>query len=79
MEPVSRGGQVVGFTSRGGYGHRIGRGIAFAYLPTQVVADPSDLSIRILGRDVPVSLSIRAPYDPHDQRRPIVAVAAGRR
>jgi glycine cleavage system aminomethyltransferase T len=71
MEPVLSGGKVVGFTARGGYGHRIGRGLAFAYLPPAVVSEPSDLSIRILGRDVPVSLTTEAAYDPEDRRRTI--------
>jgi glycine cleavage system aminomethyltransferase T len=78
MEPVSSGGEVIGFTARGGYGHRIGRGLAFAYLPPEVVADPSDLSIRILGREVPVSLTTQAVYDREDRRRSIGGTQAGR-
>jgi glycine cleavage system aminomethyltransferase T len=69
MEPVVRHGQIAGFTVRGGYGHRIGRAIAYAYLPAEVDDDADDLSVVILGKESPVRVSPSAPYDPGDRRR----------
>ena len=71
MEPVARRGQTIGFTNRGGYGHRVGRAIAYAYLPADVDQDADDLTIGILGKESPVTISRVAPYDPDDRRRVI--------
>jgi glycine cleavage system aminomethyltransferase T/glycine/D-amino acid oxidase-like deaminating enzyme len=71
MEPVTRHGETIGFTVRGGYGHRIGRAIAYAYLPTDIDTDAGDLTVGILGKESSVSVSTVAPYDPDDRRRVI--------
>ncbi len=62
MEPVSQGGRLVASTVRGGHGHRLGRAIAVAYLPTDVVEDPSGLTVGILDEEWPVVAERRAPY-----------------
>jgi len=64
MEPVSCNGQLVGFTVRGGYGPRIGRSIAVAYLPTSVVDSGSRFTVSILGDECPVALSTEPPFSP---------------
>ena len=69
MEPVVRREQIIGFTVRGGYGHRIDRAIAYAYLPTEVDDGADDLSVVILGKESPVRVSSSAPYDQDDKRR----------
>ena len=71
MEPVSRAGEIIGFTVRGGYGHRIGRALAVAYLPVDVDADDDDMAVTILGAASPVTIARTTPYDPGDERRRI--------
>jgi len=78
MEPVVRGTEVVGFTDRGGYGARIERAIAMAYLPTSLIGTPEGLAVRILGHDIPAFISTAVPYDPQDRRRRIDPADPGR-
>jgi dimethylglycine dehydrogenase len=76
MEPVLRGDDLVGFTVRGGFGYRIGRPLAVAYLPAEILAAAPVLSMEIQGEIVRAELSVRPPYDPDNQRRSGVVVAA---
>jgi glycine cleavage system aminomethyltransferase T len=69
MEPVLQHGELVGHTVRGGYGHRIGRSIAYAYLPTDVMDGGDGLEVELIGHPYPAQISRRAPYDPDDRRR----------
>lgn len=62
MEPVSRDGELVGFTVRGGFGPRLGRAIAIAYLSTDVVESGSGLTLGILNEEYPVTISAHPPY-----------------
>jgi dimethylglycine dehydrogenase len=63
MEPVSQAGKLVGSTVRGGYGHRLGRAIAVAYLPHEVILEGNGLTVGILGEEWPVSMSFGPPYE----------------
>lgn len=59
---VMRGTQVVGTVSSGGYGHRVGKNLAYAFL--KVGTKHSGLEIDILGKRVTAQVIGRSQYDP---------------
>jgi glycine cleavage system aminomethyltransferase T len=51
-EPVRTAGpagRVIGYVASGGYGHRVEKSIAFAYLPSAHVEIGTQLEIGVLG------------------------------
>ena len=67
-EPVQRDAAVVGHVTSGGYGHRVGRSLAFAYLPVEHAAPGTALSVEILGSRRPAVVVAQPVYDPGDER-----------
>lgn len=67
LHPVLLDGEVVGTTSSGGYGHRVGMSLALAYLRTDVDLD-AELMISINGEPVTAQVLERVPYDPTNVR-----------
>lgn len=47
---VRSGSEIVGYVTSGGYGHRINRSIALAYVPTRLAAAGTELSVEIMGK-----------------------------
>jgi 4-methylaminobutanoate oxidase (formaldehyde-forming) len=66
-EAILRDGRVLGVTTSGGYGHTVGKGIAFGYVPSGE-ATHADYQIEAFGRIVPATRSPCAPYDPERRR-----------
>ena len=66
-EPISREGEVLGIVTSGGFGHTIGKTIAFAYLPP-AEAVPSDYVIEAFGREIQVTRHDQCLYDPKRER-----------
>jgi 4-methylaminobutanoate oxidase (formaldehyde-forming) len=66
-EPISREGKVLGIVTSGGFGHTIGKTIAFAYLPP-AEAVHSDYVIEAFGREIQVTRHDRCLYDPKRER-----------
>ena len=60
--PVLCDGSIVGIVTSGGWGHRVGRALAFAYLTDG--GDRSGLSVEILGERYPAEILEQPPYDP---------------
>jgi dimethylglycine dehydrogenase len=48
-EPVSRGGEVAGFVTSGGFGHCAGRSLALAYVDAAALAGGEKLEVSIIG------------------------------
>jgi dimethylglycine dehydrogenase len=48
-EPVWHDGRVVGAVTSGGYGHRVGRSIALAYVPAALAGATRGFAVEILG------------------------------
>ncbi len=67
LHPVLLNGEVVGVTSSGGYGHRVGMSLALAYLRTDVAMD-AELRISILAETFSAEILERVPYDPTNAR-----------
>jgi glycine cleavage system aminomethyltransferase T len=66
-EPILCGGKEIGFTTSGGYGHRIGKAIALASLP-QPIPDDQPITVELLGKSYRAEASTVPPYDPEGHR-----------
>ncbi len=67
-EPVAREGVHLGWVTSGGYGHRVQRSLALAYLPVEHSRPGTELTVRILGSDRPAKIVAQPVYDPGDGR-----------
>ena len=66
-EAIVHDGQVVGSTTSAGYGHTLGKTIAFGYLPQAIAADV-DFSIEAFGLSYAAKRGPRCLYDPRMER-----------
>lgn len=67
-EPVISDGRVVGVVTSGGYGHWVGKSLAFAYVEPSLVAPGTKLVVSILGADRPARVLAEPPHDPENVR-----------
>ncbi len=65
---VIHGGEVVGTVTSGGYGHRINRNIAYAFVKPELAAEGTALRIDVLGHLAPATVTAPALYDPELDR-----------
>jgi dimethylglycine dehydrogenase len=65
---VFDGNTQVGIVGSGGYGHRIGKSIALAYVRKDLSAPGSKLEIEILGQRYPATVAQEPIYDPKNER-----------
>jgi 4-methylaminobutanoate oxidase (formaldehyde-forming) len=66
-EPVRVDGDVAGRVTSGGFGHRVGNSIAFAYLPAEVEIG-TRVDVGVFGRWVGAELVKDPIYDPKMER-----------
>ena len=66
-EPVRIGDDVLGRVTSGGYGHRVGSSIAFAYLPAEVEIG-TRVEVGVFGRWVGAEIVKDPIYDPKMER-----------
>lgn len=72
-EPVLWSGEVLGQLTSVGYGHTLGRSVALGYMrlrgktATEMAAE-TGYSLDLAGEPIPVSVSLRAAYDPAGSR-----------
>jgi 4-methylaminobutanoate oxidase (formaldehyde-forming) len=66
-EPILLDGEVLGSVTSGGYGHHLGRTIAFGYAPT-TVGNRKDFTIEAFGKSYPATKGPRTLYDPKMER-----------
>jgi glycine cleavage system aminomethyltransferase T len=67
-EPVLSEGRAVARVSSAAFGHRVGRALAMTFLPAALAQEGRGVAVRVLGRDVPATVTLRPPYDPEGQR-----------
>jgi dimethylglycine dehydrogenase len=67
-EPVYADGRRVTYVMAGGYGHTVGKSIAFAYLPTDQTTVGTELEVEILGERRPARVVSQPLYDPENTR-----------
>jgi dimethylglycine dehydrogenase len=63
-----RDGKVVGTVSSGGWGHRTGKNIAYAFVVPSLSAHGTQLEIDVLGHIVAAQITDQALYDPQMTR-----------
>ena len=67
-EPVYSGERIVGIVTSGGYGHAVGRNLAFAYVSPELAAPGQALEVEMLGVRFGAEVLAEAAYDPHNDR-----------
>ncbi len=65
---VMRGGKVIGTVTSGGWGHRTGKNIAYAFVDPALSDQGTQLEIDVLGRMVSAQITDPALYDPQMTR-----------
>ncbi|RDE19375.1 FAD-dependent oxidoreductase [Motiliproteus coralliicola] len=70
MEPVYQGDKLVGQVASGGYGHRVQKSLALAYVDVEALAAQaqSELSVKVLGKTYPVKVTKGCVYDAKGER-----------
>ncbi len=66
FEPLYMNGEIVGQCTSGGYGHRIQKSLALAYVDLtkiDIKADNPDLTVEILGKHYPAKITANCNYD----------------
>ena len=67
-EPVVSGGEFVGYVTSGGYGHRVGKSLALAYVSEEALQGQADLAVEIIGDARPATRIEGAAFDARGQR-----------
>jgi glycine cleavage system aminomethyltransferase T/glycine/D-amino acid oxidase-like deaminating enzyme len=67
-EPVRVGGELCGRVTSGGYGSRVRRSIAFAYVPAARAVAGTRAEVEVFGEWVPAEVVEGALYDPGGER-----------
>ena len=65
-DPVFHEGAQVGVVTSGGYGHRINKNLAYAYLKADVAKAVDDFTIQIIGTHYQAKKVERCLYDPQN-------------
>ncbi|GAA1505224.1 FAD-dependent oxidoreductase [Sphaerisporangium rubeum] len=65
-EPVRVAGHPTSRVTSGGYGHRVDKSIAYAYLPT--TAPEALVEVGVTGTWIPATITKTPPYDPTNSR-----------
>jgi dimethylglycine dehydrogenase len=67
-EPVYAGQEIMGVTTSGGYGHTVGKSLAFAYVKPAFAAPNTTFDIEILGQRRQARVLAEPVFDPGNER-----------
>ena len=72
-EPIYRNGEMVGATTSGSWGHRLGKSLALGYIHhdggvTKDFVDDGDYEVEIAWQRYPADVQLRPFYDPKSER-----------
>ncbi len=67
-EPIYDKGEIVGRSTSGNYGWRVGKSLALAMIPPALSEIGTELEIEILGQRYRTSVIEESPFDPENQR-----------
>ncbi|HXT37497.1 MAG TPA: glycine cleavage T C-terminal barrel domain-containing protein, partial [Chloroflexota bacterium] len=67
-EPILDGNRVLGYVTSAAYGHTIGRGIAYGYLPLSHAGEGTPLTIEFFGERLAATVAREPLYDPEGAR-----------
>ena len=62
-EPILDGDRVLGYVTSASYGHSIGRGIVYGYLPVSHAGVGTSVDVRYFGERLPATVSEEPLYD----------------
>ena len=63
-EPIMDGDRVLGYVTSANYGHTIGRGIVYGYLPFDYINVGTSVDILYFGERLPATVAREPLYDP---------------
>lgn len=66
--PVSYDGEVVGYTTSGGYGYCIGKSIALGYIRTDLAKPGTAVTIEVFGKQRQATVESEPLYDPENKK-----------
>ncbi len=67
-EPIFDGDTVIGLTTSGGYGHIVGKSLAFVYVKPEYVEPGTTFDIEILADKCKATVLAEPVYDPKNER-----------
>jgi len=67
-EPILDGDRALGYVTSAAYGHTIGRGIAYGYLPISHTAEGTPVTIEFFGERLAATVAREPLYDPEGMR-----------
>ena len=67
-EPVIDNDRIIGVTTSGGYGHAVGKSIAFAYVEPDFAKPGTSFEVQMLGQLRPATVMADPLYDPGNER-----------
>ena len=63
-EPIALGDRTLGYTTSANYGHSVGRGIAYGYLPAEHSEIGAKVDVIYFGERLPATVTREPLYDP---------------
>ena len=67
-EAILAGEKVVGLATSGGYGHAVGKSLAFVYVEPHLATPGATFDIDILGKRCPAKVLPAPIYDPQNEK-----------
>jgi dimethylglycine dehydrogenase len=67
-EPVYAGDRVVGVTTSGAFGHKVGKSLAFAYVPPEMTAEGTAFDVLVFAERRPARIIPESAWDPGNER-----------
>ena len=65
---MGAGDEVIGLTTSGGYGHSVGKSLAFVYVKPEYTTPGSTFDIEILAERCQATVLAEPAYDPANER-----------
>ena len=67
-EPILDGSRVLGYVTSANYGHSVGCGIVYAYLPTSHSDPGTRVDVLYFGQRLPATVVDEPLYDPKSKK-----------
>ena len=67
-EPIFDGHRMIGYVTSANYGHSIGRGIVYGYLPVEYAEPGTSVEVLYFGERHPATVAKEPLFDPDGSR-----------
>ena len=67
-EPVYHNNKIVGVVTSGGYGFRVNKSLAFAYVQSELTKNETEFSVEIQGKKKKAKILNLPAYDPQNKK-----------